>query len=39
VVTRASRVPVSAALLGKCKPVACAAGRVGAARNGVDDDE
>ena len=37
-VTRASRVPASAALLGKCKPVACAAGRVGAACDGVDDD-
>jgi len=37
-VTRASRVPASAALLGKCKPIACAAGRVGEACNGVDDD-
>jgi hypothetical protein len=39
-VTRLSRVSVTAAgqIGGTCKPVACTAGRVGAACNGADDD-
>jgi hypothetical protein len=39
-VTRASRVPASArATIGKCKPVACAAGKIGAACDGEGDDQ
>jgi hypothetical protein len=38
-VTRASRVPPSAQqTFGACKPIACAAGNVGAACNGENDD-
>ena len=39
-VTRSSRVPESARLagIGMCKPIACVAGRIGAACNGVGDD-
>jgi hypothetical protein len=38
-VTRASRVPASAlATIGACKPIACAAGNVGAPCAGKDDD-
>ena len=40
-VTRFSRLPNSVfvpGVPGRCKPVACAAGRIGAACNGVDDD-
>jgi len=38
-VTRASRVPVSASqTVGRCKPIACSAGNIGAACQGVDDD-
>jgi hypothetical protein len=37
-VTRASRVPDSAQFIGKCSPVACVAGDVGARCNGADDD-
>jgi len=38
-VTRASRVPTSAAnTIGRCKPIACAAGKVGAACNGSTDN-
>jgi hypothetical protein len=38
-VTRASRVPVSAQqTIGSCRPIACVAGRIGAACNGAGDD-
>ncbi|MFO1395407.1 MAG: hypothetical protein U1F09_16800 [Steroidobacteraceae bacterium] len=39
-VTRLSRIPASAvgAVGGSCKPIACTAGKVGAACNGADDD-
>jgi hypothetical protein len=38
-VTRASRVPESARMtIGRCRPVACAAGKVGAPCNGEGDD-
>ena len=39
-VTRASRIPASAraAGIGVCKPIACAAGRIGEPCNGEDDD-
>jgi hypothetical protein len=37
-VTRASRVPASAEFIGKCSPVACVAGKIGAPCNGADDD-
>jgi len=38
-VTRASRIPESALVsFGACRPVACAAGRIGAPCNGEDDD-
>jgi hypothetical protein len=38
-VTRASRVPASAAqTLGRCRPVACVAGNIGAPCSGVGDD-
>ena len=38
-VTRASRVPpVAQDLIGKCSPVACVAGQIGAPCNGEDDD-
>ena len=38
-VTRKSRIPASAQqTLGDCRPVACAAGKIGAPCNGVDDD-
>lgn len=38
-VTRRSRVPASAAqTIGLCNPIACSAGNIGAACNGVDDD-
>ncbi|MEW6271689.1 MAG: hypothetical protein AB1689_20590 [Thermodesulfobacteriota bacterium] len=39
-VTRASRIPESARIagIGTCKPVACAAGRIGASCSGEDDD-
>ena len=36
-VTRASRVPASAEFIGKCSPVACVAGKIGAPCNGEDD--
>jgi hypothetical protein len=38
-VTRASRVPISASqTIGRCTPIACVAGKIGAACNGADDD-
>jgi hypothetical protein len=38
-VTRASRVPASASqTIGRCSPVACVSGRIGAACSGSDDD-
>jgi len=38
-VTRASRVPASASqTIGRCSPIACVAGKIGAACNGSDDD-
>jgi hypothetical protein len=38
-VTRASRVPVSASqTIGRCKPIACVAGKIGASCDGADDD-
>ena len=38
-VTRASRVPVSASeTIGRCTPIACVSGRIGASCNGADDD-
>jgi len=38
-VTRASRVPASASqTIGRCKPIACVAGKIGAACDGSDDD-
>jgi len=38
-VTRASRIPASARItFGTCRPVACAAGRIGASCSGEDDD-
>jgi hypothetical protein len=38
-VTRASRVPASASqTIGRCSPIACVAGKVGAACSGVGDD-
>jgi hypothetical protein len=38
-VTRRSRVPQSAQhSIGQCRPVACAAGKIGAPCNGVGDD-
>jgi hypothetical protein len=38
-VTRASRVPTSASqTIGRCRPIACAAGKIGAPCNGSDDD-
>jgi hypothetical protein len=37
-VTRASRVPPSAQLIGTCNPVACVSGKIGARCNGANDD-
>ncbi len=38
-VTRASRIPKSASqTIGRCKPIACVSGRIGAACDGEDDD-
>jgi hypothetical protein len=37
-VTRHSLVPASAEAIGQCRPVACVAGKIGAACNGVGDD-
>ena len=38
-VTRYSRIPTSAqGTIGQCKPIACAAGKIGAACNGAGDD-
>lgn len=37
-VTRASRVPPSAQLIGRCSPVACVSGKIGARCNGANDD-